>query len=563
MQQPIIVKNRKDPNLINPDDIFHYKGKRLLVKWEILFSLLLDEKKLHKEEVKLLIKAVNKYLRAEPNMLYLHDPVTIVGDIHGQFYDLKEIFRLGENPGTMTKYLFLGDYVDRGNYSIEVLLVLYSLKITFPNQVFLLRGNHECKIMTILHNFQRDCIKVYDQEVYNMFLDSFNNLPIACVINGKYLAVHGGLSPDIDSIIKINEIQRFREPPKDGILCDILWSDPIEQEKGIMSEKYQKNDSRGCSFYFGYDATINFLRNNELMTIIRAHEMQQEGYRAYHWGNSIFPILITVFSAPNYCGHHKNKGALLKLNQNEIQIMQYCHTEKKELIFDAPEIFSCTIPVITEGIYEISNNLQRIIIKNGFDCNSKDDYLEKEFDEIFNKIKHKIKFRINENCNNTGVLKPIKVGPRTLPKRATQPPGEWKSVNKVLKSGTHSSTAHNSVSSYNNNNTSFQGNNSSVYPSRGNSVVSSNRSNSNSYSYNTNPNIRNSSIGVSEEKVSRYQTSYQSNNPQTNIINNNSSYISSQSNNLSSSNYGTNNTSTVYTRTLNGTGVRRYVVGQK
>ena len=396
---------------IDRDSIFFYKGKRLLVRWEVLFSKLLNEETLSKKDVQLLLKAANKYLRAEPNMLYLHDPVTIVGDIHGQFYDLKEIFRLGENPGTMTKYLFLGDYVDRGNYSLEVIFVLYALKIRYPNEVFLLRGNHECKLMTLSHNFRTDCLEYYDQEIYTMMLDSFKNLPIACIINGKYLAVHGGLSPQIESILQINQINRFSEPPKDGMLCDLLWADPTFEERGVMKNRYEKNESRGCSFYFGYEATLNFLSKNQLLTIIRAHEVHSEGYRAYHWGNSIFPVLITVFSAPNYCGHHGNKGSILKLCGNEIQIMQYWCTDKKELSMDFPDAFIATQKVLQDSLNEICNHVQRKILKTLKHSSEEqiDPTLQREFDKLFPKIKHKIKFNINEHDENPSKIRPLKV----------------------------------------------------------------------------------------------------------------------------------------------------------
>lgn len=418
MNQPTI-KRARPANSISRSEIFTYVGKRLVVKWEILFSKLLSEQTLAKEDVMLLIKAAKKYFRSEPNLLYLHDPVTIVGDIHGQFHDLKEIFRLGENPGTVTKYLFLGDYVDRGNYSLEVIFVLYALKIAHPNEVFLLRGNHECKLMTVTHNFRTDCLKKYDQELYSMFIDSFNTLPIACIINGKYLAVHGGLSPNVTSILEINKLNRFKEPPSEGVLCDLLWADPTFEEGGLMKKKFETNESRGCSFFFGYQATVDFLRHNELLTIIRAHEVQYEGYRAYHWGNSIFPVLMTVFSAPNYCGHHQNKGAILKIHQNEVQIMQYSFTEKNELSMDFPDVFAATWEVLKDGINEISNNLQRRIIKNGFDEERPDPRLEEEFDQLFAKIKGRIKFRVNEADPGRSILRPIKVGIRKSKSRKT------------------------------------------------------------------------------------------------------------------------------------------------
>lgn len=442
MQQPRIRQVRP-ANAIQSSEIFTYKGKRLIVKWEILFSKLLGEQTLAKQDVELLIKAANKYFRAEPNMLYLHDPVTIVGDIHGQFHDLKEIFRLGENPGTITKYLFLGDYVDRGNYSLEVIFVLYALKIAHPNEVFLLRGNHECKLMTVTHNFRTDCLKKYDQGLYEMFIDSFNYLPIACIINGKYLAVHGGLSPQVKSILEINKVNRFGEPPSEGVLCDLLWADPTFDEGGLMKSKFEQNESRGCSFFFGYEATVDFLKQNELLTIIRAHEVQYEGYRAYHWGNSIFPVLMTVFSAPNYCGHHQNKGAILKVHQNEIQIMQYSFTEKKELSMDFPDVFSATWEVLQDGINEISNNLQRKIVKSGFNEDRPDPALEREFENVYRKIKHKIKFKINENDAGQSTLRPIKVGIRKSKSRtaSTRPRSLHPSQNRrIAPKSSHSVT---------------------------------------------------------------------------------------------------------------------------
>ena len=173
--------------------------------------------------------------------------------------------------------------------------------------------------------------------------------------------------------------------------------------------------------FFGYEATVDFLKNNELLTIIRAHEVQYEGYRAYHWGNSIFPVLMTVFSAPNYCGHHQNKGAILKIHQNEIQIMQYSFTEKNELSLDFPDVFVATWEVLKDGINEISNNLQRKIIKNGFNEDISDPILEKEFDMIYEKIKRKSKFKVNESDTGKSNLRPIKVGIRKSKSRSARP----------------------------------------------------------------------------------------------------------------------------------------------
>ena len=174
-----------------------------------------------------------------------------MGELSRQFYDVREIFRLGGSPDN-NKYLFLGDYVDRGIYAVEVVLTLYALKISYPNSVFLLRGNHECRQMTSYHNFREECLQKYDQEIYDLIMDSFDRLPIACIINGQFISLHGGISPDMDSCLEINKIDRFKEPPQLGVLCDILWSDPVDNDSGLQRSVWETNDSRGCSFYFVY-----------------------------------------------------------------------------------------------------------------------------------------------------------------------------------------------------------------------------------------------------------------------------------------------------------------------
>jgi len=173
-----------------------------------------------------------------------------VGDVHGQFYDFQEIVKLGGIPNG-TKYLFLGDYVDRGEMGVEIIIFLYSLKIAFPNQIFLLRGNHECRQMTSFHNFRQECLMKYDQEIYDLIMDSFDHLPLAAIVNGRFLAVHGGLSPEIDQIMDINKLERIKEPPQNGLICDLLWSDPIDNDHGMQQGVWAANPSRGCSYYYG------------------------------------------------------------------------------------------------------------------------------------------------------------------------------------------------------------------------------------------------------------------------------------------------------------------------
>ena len=301
-----------EKNFIKSDNLF-IKGKsRTVVKWNYLFECMQADYLPTKEDAKAMIFAASKYFMAEPNLLYIQDPVTIVGDIHGQYYDMREIIRLGGSPKE-TKYLFMGDYVDRGAYGIEVVLALFGLKLNYPNTVFLLRGNHECRQMTMHHDFYQECIRKYDQEIYELLMDAFDKLPLACIVNGQFLAVHGGISPGIENCLDINNLERYREPPQMGVVCDLLWSDPVDNESGYQEAVWKPNTSRNCSYFFGYHAVMNFLRKNELMGVIRAHEAQFEGFKAYAWQNTDFPQVVTLFSAPNYCGTYANKGAIMRL----------------------------------------------------------------------------------------------------------------------------------------------------------------------------------------------------------------------------------------------------------
>lgn len=245
--------------------------------------------------------------------------MTIVGDIHGQYYDLIKLLEIGGNI-INTKYLFLGDYVDRGCFSIEVLILLMALKINFENTMFMLRGNHECRLLTQSFNFKDECLAKYDQEVYECFMDFFNTLPLCAIVNGKFIAFHGGISPELITPQDINRIDRFMEPPKSGPMVDILWSDPVDSETGKLEMPFTPNSQRGCSYYFGAEALNRFLTHNKLMSCIRAHEVQIEGYKMHTWNNSTFPQIITVFSAPNYCDSYNNKGAVIMFSVNLLEL---------------------------------------------------------------------------------------------------------------------------------------------------------------------------------------------------------------------------------------------------
>ena len=237
---------------------------------------LLAEGHISKEEVIAIVKEAIVLLKKEPNIVRIQEPVIIVGDIHGQYYDMIHMFEKVVDQRNLPNcnMLFLGDYVDRGNFSIEVLIFLYSLKLNFPQQIVMLRGNHESRAMTEHFTFRQEVLKKYDgdSDLYELFIESFEAMPIAADVNGDYLCMHGGISPDLNTLEDINKINRFIEPPLSGFLCDLLWSDP-GADKEARTLKFAKNVERECSFRFGLEPVKQILKNNNFLSIIRAHQV--------------------------------------------------------------------------------------------------------------------------------------------------------------------------------------------------------------------------------------------------------------------------------------------------
>lgn len=256
---------------------------------------------LPESEIKELCYAAMKIFMAQPMLLELEAPIKVCGDVHGQYNDLLKLFTFGGFPPD-ANYLFLGDYVDRGKQSLETICLLLAYKVKYPENFFLLRGNHEAAQVCKIYGFYDECKRRYNTRLFKTFTDVFNRLPVAAIIDDKIFCCHGGLSPDLLHIGQIRNIQRPVEVPVQGLLCDLLWSDP-------SSDMGWTENDRGVSFAFGPDVVTKFLQKHDFDLICRGHQVVEDGYEFFAQRK-----LITIFSAPNYCGTFDNAGALMSIN---------------------------------------------------------------------------------------------------------------------------------------------------------------------------------------------------------------------------------------------------------
>ncbi|KAJ7918228.1 serine/threonine protein phosphatase alpha-3 isoform [Mycena leptocephala] len=274
---------------------------------------------LAESEIRYLCVAARDLILAQPILLDLKAPIKICGDTHGQYYDLLQLFDYaGLPPGS--NYLFLGDYVDRGKQSLETICLLLAYKLKYPDNIFLLRGNHECASINRIYGFYDECKRRYNVKLWRAFIGCFNCLPVAAVIENAIFAVHGGLSPELRSLDQIRRIVRPTDIPDNGLLADLLWSDPDKDIHG-----WGKND-RGISCTFGADIVENFLERLDLSLICRGHQVVEDGYEFFADRK-----LVTIFSAPNYGGEFDNAAGIMTVDKSLLCGFQILRPEKRRL----------------------------------------------------------------------------------------------------------------------------------------------------------------------------------------------------------------------------------------
>jgi len=284
--------------------------------WDLdkFISMLFNRQVLPESTIKEICEKAKELLCREGNIQYIKAPVTVVGDVHGQFFDVLEIFKIGGYCPD-TNYVFLGDYVDRGYYSVETIALLTCLKLRYPNRIQLIRGNHESRSITQTYGFYTECFRKYgNSNVWKYFTDMFDFLGLGVIINDSIFCVHGGLSPSIHTIDQIKMIDRFKEIPHEGPMTDLVWSDPLPNSTSFTSDIDRSDfliSPRGAGYVFGREITRKFLEINGLGHICRAHQLCMEGYQILY-----DDMLSTVWSAPNYCYRCGNKASILEVGPN-------------------------------------------------------------------------------------------------------------------------------------------------------------------------------------------------------------------------------------------------------
>lgn len=243
-------------------------------------------------------------VKHEPNLLDLRGDFTVVGDIHGHVLELLRIFSgFGLPPDT--KYLILGDIVDRGDFSVHTATYILTLKCLFPDGVYLLRGNHEFETVNSSNGFKAEITETFGSDgLFEASNSVFSHLPLAARVNGDLLCVHGGLGPQLKTLDQINSIPKPLYTFYGGIADSLVWSDPVPENM------FFKESSRGLGYEFGEPALVRFLEQNGLRMMIRGHEAHEEGVK-FDFGGKI----VTVFSASNYCQRERGAAGVLQIKE--------------------------------------------------------------------------------------------------------------------------------------------------------------------------------------------------------------------------------------------------------
>ena len=298
-----IDKNEKIINMFNSDvslNIDIIIEKLLFARghkpgWQVI---------LEEEEIKFIIEQSLPIIKREKVLVELEAPIHICGDIHGYYYDLIRIFEHCGYPGEYN-YLFLGNYVDYGKQGLEVICLLLCYKIKYPEKITLLRGNHESSFMNREYGFFHECKRRYNVRIWSSFINLFNYLPFAAIIDEVIFCVHGGLSPELNKIEDILNIERPTDIPDTGLLCDLLNSDP---KKDVI--EYGEND-KGYSVVFGEKIVLDFIKKNDLVLVIRGNKVLDEGFEFFAEKH-----LVTIFSVPNFKGEFDNSAGILIIDES-------------------------------------------------------------------------------------------------------------------------------------------------------------------------------------------------------------------------------------------------------
>lgn len=289
-----------------------------------------------------LLKNVSYIFQTEGTLLDLNGCFTIVGDIHGNLRDLLRIFGLAGSP-TYTNYIFLGDYVDRGDLSIEVITLLFTIKLAYPDQCYLLRGNHEFADVNSIYGFKDQVLEKYDQQIYDMFNEVFSFMPLAAILNTNTLLVHGGISPQLATVQQISQIRKpIVSYDENRLIGDLMWSDPTN------GSAYFVKNPRGHGCNFGVNANAEFLKNNNLRRIIRAHQCIATGVKTF-----FSDTLITVFSSSCYADKFDNPAGFLRVVNNEVYqniLDPVKQLKKTDVVYKEIEV-EATIPLCRRKVF--------------------------------------------------------------------------------------------------------------------------------------------------------------------------------------------------------------------